>query len=46
MIEWKGLPGGVLAYGDTGFEIRMTPKDKDTAFVLFDPEGRRGLEFQ
>ena len=25
MQEWKLLPGGILTYGDTGFEIREMP---------------------
>lgn len=43
MTEWKALPGGVLAYGDTGFEIREQPGEESCyhALALVDPQGRK-----
>lgn len=39
--QWKPLPGHVLAYGDTGFEIKLTPENKLAVFELIDPDGRK-----
>jgi len=43
--EWRALPGNILTYGDTGFEIRLSSDPKEPAYTLYDPEGRslRGL---
>lgn len=39
--EWRALPGNVLAYGDTGFEIRLVNDARRDPYIAFDPEGRR-----
>jgi hypothetical protein len=40
-LEWRALPGGVLAYGDTGYEIRMQSDPQKDPYIALDPEGRR-----
>lgn len=39
--EWKALPGGILCYGDTGFEIHLNSEAKMSPYTLVDPGGRR-----